>query len=367
MTEPSAPRAITLPGVFYITALSVLIVIILVYGASILAPIALSVLVWFLINAIASGIQRVPVLGRRLSRRVSMALAVIVIFAVMLEIGQMMVSNVAELSSNVSGVNERLTELLAKLTGALGLEDEFEWRNFVRGMELDQLLSRLLSAASSVAGNVSVIFLYVVFLLIDQQFFDAKLRALAPDPDRRQTVNAVFARVSEDTRRYILIMTFVSGLVGVGTAIVCASLGLAGSGFWGFLAFALNFMPTIGTFLGVFFPALYALLHFETLQEFFALVAALAVLQFIAGNILVPKMMGDRLNLSQFVVILSLFAWGAVWGVTGMFLAVPVTVIMMIVFSQFETTRPIAILLSRDGSIRRVASSNSSANPEEAA
>ncbi len=366
MTEPTVRPPVTLPGVFYFTALAVMIAVILVYGASLLAPIALSILVWFLINALASGIRKAPHIGRFLSRRISTLLAVIVIFAVILEIGQMMVSNVAELGSNVSGVDERLTHLLGKMAEAVGLEDEIEWRNFVRGMELDQLLSRLLSAASSVAGNASVIFLYVVFLLIDQQFFDAKLRALAPDPQQRETAKAVFVRVSEDTRRYILIMTFVSALVGVGTYAVCAMLGLAGAGFWGFLAFALNFMPTIGTFLGVIFPALYALLHFETLQEFFILVAALAALQFVAGNILVPKMMGDRLNLSQFVVILSLFAWGAIWGVTGMFLAVPVTVIMMIVFAQFDTTRPIAILLSRDGSIRRVASPKSSEEGEAA-
>lgn len=355
MTEPTVRPPVTLPGVFYFTALAVMVVIILVYGASLLAPIALSVLVWFLINALATGIRTAPVLGRHLSRRVSLALAVIVIFAVILEIGQIMITNVAELSNSVSGVDERLTQLLAKVSHAVGLQDEIEWRTFVGGLELDQLLSRLLSTASSVAGNASVIFLYVVFLLIDQQFFDAKLRALAPDSQRRETAKAVLARISADTRRYLLIMTFVSGLVGVGTTVVCTSLDLAGAGFWGFLAFALNFMPTVGTFLGVFFPALYALLHFEALQDFFVLVAALAALQFVAGNILVPKMMGDRLNLSQFVVILSLFAWGAVWGVTGMFLAVPVTVIMMIVFAQFDTTRPIAILLSRDGAIKKVA------------
>jgi AI-2 transport protein TqsA len=366
MTEPTAPRVITLPGVFYFTALFVMLVVILVYGAALLAPIALSILIWFLINALASGISRAPVIGRYLSRRIAMTLAVIFIFAVIVEIGQIMAANVSELSASVTRVDERLSELLNPSTAALGLEGEVDWRSLVGGLELDRLLSRIISAAGSVAGNISVVFLYVAFLLLDQQFFYAKLRALAPDPDRRERTKAVFAQISQDTRRYLLIMTLVSGLVGLATTAVCAALGLSGAGFWGVLAFALNFMPTIGTFLGVAFPALYALLQFETLQELFILVGALAALQFVAGNILVPKMMGDRLNLSQFVVILSLFAWGAVWGVTGMFLAVPVTVIMMIVFAQFETTRPIAILLSRDGSIRPVDSPNSTQRSEPA-
>ena len=62
-------------------------------------------------------------------------------------------------------------------------------------------------------------------------------------------------------------------------------------------------------------------------------------------------MMGRSLNLSSLVVIVSLAVWGSLWGVTGMFLSVPITVVLMIILAQFKQTRPIAILLSANGKV----------------
>ena len=69
------------------------------------------------------------------------------------------------------------------------------------------------------------------------------------------------------------------------------------------------------------------------------------------GNMLLPRIAGGALNISLAVTIFSLFFWGALWGVTGMFVAMPLTAMMVIAFSQIEATRPIAILLSRTGAL----------------
>ena len=71
------------------------------------------------------------------------------------------------------------------------------------------------------------------------------------------------------------------------------------------------------------------------------------------GNVIYPKLMGKSLNISQFVVILSLVVWGAMWGTIGMFLAVPIMMILMIILSQFESTKNLAVLISEDGNILR--------------
>jgi AI-2 transport protein TqsA len=77
----------------------------------------------------------------------------------------------------------------------------------------------------------------------------------------------------------------------------------------------------------------------------------LTVIQFLIGNFLDPYVMGSSLNLSPFVILVSLAAWSSLWGMAGAFLAVPITAIMAIVFSQFDGTRPIAVLLSRSGRV----------------
>ena len=78
-------------------------------------------------------------------------------------------------------------------------------------------------------------------------------------------------------------------------------------------------------------------------------ISIVGVIQLIVGNFLEPKIMGNSLNLSPLIVIISLSVWGSIWGIVGMVLSVPITVIMIILFAQFKSTKPIAILLSEKG------------------
>ena len=75
-------------------------------------------------------------------------------------------------------------------------------------------------------------------------------------------------------------------------------------------------------------------------------------MQFVVGNVVEPRYLSKSLNLSPLVILFALAFWGAIWGILGMFLSVPITVMMMIIFAHFDKTRPIAILLSQDGYIK---------------
>ena len=147
----------------------------------------------------------------------------------------------------------------------------------------------------------------------------------------------------------------VKTLLNLATAIfsyiVLEVVGLDLAGFWAFVIFLLAYIPTIGSLLGVVFPALMAIVQFASWGPFLIITIGLGVAQFVIGNVLEPKMMGKSLNLSSLVVIISLAVWGSIWGVTGMFLSVPITIIIMIVLAEFQQTRPIAVLLSADGKV----------------
>ena len=133
---------------------------------------------------------------------------------------------------------------------------------------------------------------------------------------------------------------------------VLVIVGVDYAAFWAVVIFLLNYIPTIGSLLGVAFPALLALVQFDTPIPALVVGGVLGGVQFTIGNIIEPRLMGRSLNLAPLVVILSLVIWGHIWGVVGMFLCVPVTGMMMIVMSYFPATRPFAILLSSDGRIR---------------
>ena len=129
-------------------------------------------------------------------------------------------------------------------------------------------------------------------------------------------------------------------------------VGVDFAGFWAFTIFLLNYIPTVGSIIATLFPAVLALIQFDTFAEFFIVLIAVGAIQLVVGNVLEPKMMGSTLNVSPLIVMLSLTLWGSIWGVAGMFLSVPITVIMLIIFAHFEKTRYLAVLLSGDGDLK---------------
>jgi len=140
----------------------------------------------------------------------------------------------------------------------------------------------------------------------------------------------------------------VTGLVGY---VVLALVGVDFASFWGFTIFLLNYIPIIGSVVATLFPALLTLIQFDTFTPFLIVGIGLTSAQFIVGNVIEPKLMGSSLNLSPLVVLLSLALWGSLWGIPGMFLCIPIMVILLIVLSHFDATRPLAVMLSERGEL----------------
>src|SRR5262249_47280631 len=141
------------------------------------------------------------------------------------------------------------------------------------------------------------------------------------------------------------------------TYVTLIALGLDNALFWSIVIFVLNYIPTIGSIAATVLPALFAIaqpswppyMPQETLWGAVAVFLGISVWQFVIGNFVSPRMTSNSLNISALVVLLSLAVWGALWGLPGMFLSAPLTVLLMIVLAQIPGTRWIAILMSADG------------------
>ena len=112
------------------------------------------------------------------------------------------------------------------------------------------------------------------------------------------------------------------------------------------LTFLLNFIPTVGSIIAVLLPLPILLLQYGLVPMFFSVLAISAIIQFSIGSVLEPKIMGGNFDLHPIAVLIFLMFWGLVWGIPGMFLAVPMTAIKKIIFSKIEATRPLAELLA---------------------
>jgi len=218
-------------------------------------------------------------------------------------------------------------------------------------INLQRLAGSLLASLGSILVTFVVVFLYATFLLIERAGFETKLANLSDDPRRVARIREVIETINRRIGSYLALKTLLSILLGAVSWGVMALYGLEFALLWAVLTAFLNFVPYIGSVLGVAFPVLMAIVQFPDLGVILTLLLALTVVQFVIGNFLDPYVMGNSLNLSPFAILISLAVWSELWGIPGAFLAVPITAILTIVFSEFPGTRPIAVLLSKNGRI----------------
>jgi len=323
----------------------------LVAGKDLLIPLAVSVMIWYVLNALAQAFDRIHFGVLHLPGWLRMTLAIVSVFLAVALLVEMISDNIAEVQRAAPGYQANLEKLIDRGAAAFGFEEAPSVAQLIDQIDFGGAMRSFAAAIAGFAGGAGIILVYVMFLLIEQHTFDKKMRALFPDPEREARVRKLLQHMQERIRTYIWIKTLMSLVTGGISYLVLIAVGVDLAEFWAFVIFLLNYIPTIGSLIGIVFPALLTLVQFGAILPFVAVAALLGATQFLVGNVLEPRLMGRSLNLSALVVILSLALWGSIWGVAGMFLCVPITVIGMIVFAHFPATRPIAILLSNDGDI----------------
>lgn len=326
-------------------------IVLLVTGRDILIPLAISVMIWYLIDALVRLIGRLRVGGRRLPGWVNFPAAFVAIVVVLVLVANMIGDNIADVIEAAPGYQANLERLVQEIAGFFGLSQVPQLSQVLGELNLRQLASNFAAAATGIVGNAGIILIYVIFLLAEQRTFDQKLSAMFSDRERESEFRELLSHMQAQIQSYVWIKTLMSLMTGAISYVILLLVGVDFAGFWAFVIFMLNYIPTIGSMLGVIFPALLTLVQFGSPVPFAIVVAALGVTQFAIGNLIEPRIMGSTLNVSPFVVILSLVVWGSLWGIVGAILCVPITVIAMIVFAHFEKTRPIAVLLSGNGKI----------------
>lgn len=163
--------------------------------------------------------------------------------------------------------------------------------------------------------------------------------------------------IDSKIREYILTKSLISFFTGLAFGFVLWIFGVPLAAVFALLAFLFNFIPNIGPILACLLPLPLILLDPEMSWWGMTLVILLSsAVQIISGNVIEPRMMGDSFDVHPIAILLALMFWSLIWGMIGMFLAVPMTAIMKILFAKFEMTRPLADLLA--GRIDRLSFKN---------
>jgi AI-2 transport protein TqsA len=315
----------------------------LVYGAPFLIPIVVAGMLTILLSAAGDRISR---LG--LPEPFATLSAVVLFVVVILAVFNILSAQTGEVARAWPGYVERFNALAEQVFGWLGPELAERVRQSLSEIDVLNRLPGLLGTAGGIAATVVLVALYIGFLLVERGRLEPKIDRLANGSSEARRIKRAIADITESVRRYLWIKTMLSVFTAGISYGVLKALGVDFAETWAIIIFLLNYIPSIGSILGVIFPALLALVQFETLWEFLIIAVLLAGTQFIIGNVIEPRLMGRSLNLSPFVVMASLAFWGMIWGVIGAFLSMPMTTAFVIVCSQVPSLRWIAILLLAD-------------------
>lgn len=323
---------------------------VLVVGKAFLLPLAVAVMVWYVINALSRTYAKIIPWTEERNWLTTLASLISIGLFIMFAI-DMVQRNIADVSAAAPVYKANFDILAGKIIERFGLEGLPNIRQIIDGIEVAPLISTLASSFTNMISNVFLVLIYVLFLMLEQGTFTKKIAAIFPDQEKRDSIMSILSHTQEDIQTYLWIKTITSSITGVVSYFILLLVGVDFAGFWAFTIFLLNYIPTVGSIIATLFPAILALIQFDTFGPFFIVLICVGLVQVMVGNFLEPKLMGDSLNLSPLVVMLSLTLWGSLWGVAGMFLSVPITVMMLIVFAHFKNTRYLAILLSGNGSL----------------
>ncbi|GAB4181843.1 MAG: AI-2E family transporter [Terrimicrobiaceae bacterium] len=322
-------------------------------GKDLFIPLVIALLGVYLIQILERWICSVSFFGRHIPGWLAMVLAFASVIGFGVLIFSIITDNAIRVAEYAPLYQQRFLQLQAELFQLAGIEQPPALREFLRDVNLAGLVTQVATNLAGLLKTAMLILVLGIFLFMEARFVRPKIAALFPEGSQRERVERLLKRVDGDIQTYFGVKTLVSLATALTSYIVMRILGLHFSEFWALLVFILNFIPTIGSILATILPALLALVQFnDTWVPFLVVAIGITAIQQFFGNFLEPNLMGMTLNLSPLVVVLSLILWGMVWGVVGMFLCVPITVIVVIILANFPGTSWVAILLSRKGELR---------------
>jgi predicted PurR-regulated permease PerM len=323
----------------------------LVAGRSLLLPFVLGLTLWYMVDALADALE-LPRLGRlRLPRPLALLAALLVTSGLVWILGRTIGHNVSAVAAAAPAYEIRLQRLIDSGATMVGIEHAPTLGELFDRISLSDSLANIAAAAASIVSVAGIVLIYAGFLFVEQVHFRRKLAILLDRSEHQARVRSVLEQIDRDIRVYVRIKTTLATVTSGLAYAVMAWVGVDFAGFWAVMVFFFYFIPTVGSILAIAAPALLTLVQFDHLTPFLIVLFVIGTIQIVTANVIEPAIMGRSLNLSPLVVIVSLMVWGNIWGVVGMFLCVPIMVVLLIVFAHFETTRPVAVLLSADGRI----------------
>lgn len=308
-------------------------------AAPILVPFLLAIFIFVIFRPFASALRR-----RGVPEWLALTLVILLILLFTFLMATLLTLSVQNFSQKIPYYTDRLTvyqedilQLAAKYK--VPVKDEL-LANFFDPGKVMKFAAGALKNLSDLLSNGFMILFTVILIFIESRAFSAKLKVIVRDKKRLEN----FREIDDKLNRYMMIKTLVSLLTG---GLITAALAILGVDFpvlWGLVAFLLNFIPSIGSLIAAIPPILLSLVQLGIPASIVVAIIFISV-NVLLGSIIEPRIMGKGLGLSVLVVFLSLIFWGWILGPVGMFLSIPLTIVVKIFLEAQPSTQWIGVLL----------------------
>jgi len=338
------------------TALYVIVTIlslaVLKMAQSVLLPLVIALFIFLIFNPMLNRMEKMKV-----PRWIGVLVVMVVLLIVFFVAAWFFFFSVDRLVQRLPMYVRRFSVIDMWLAEELGLDSQTSFLMFIDfdwGGIILSSLSSVSGRAISIVSMAALVYIFVLFLLLERQSLIPKLKVAVPG-GKGMKVAVMFERVNRQISRYLSLKTVISLVTGSLFYLACLATGLDFALLWGVGAFILNFIPSIGSIIITALTIVMALLQFFPSWANILYVAILMIsIQMVLGNILDPRIQGIQLNLSPIIILASLSVWGFIWGIPGMFLAVPMTSILQIIFANTKSLKPLAVLIGSGRPYRKV-------------
>lgn len=335
-------------GALIIIAFAV-VLFLLVQARFMLISLASAIILFSLTSDVINFIARQRIGPFRIPNVVASLVAVILIATALLTLTSILLAQVNTVLVTTLSYAERAPSAVASLFSFMGPKTETAILNSLQSVNLSSSLRTMAGQAGNITQGTVLVILFVGFLFGERIWFGTKLHNFIGDRAQAERVGRIISSIIHRVNYYLLVKTVISAITGAMVFVVSKLFGLELATALGVITFVLNFIPNVGSIIATALIALVAHVQLGDPTTTGIIFLCSSVIQFVNGNIIDPLLMGRALRLSAFGIILSLAFWGAVWGIPGMFLSVPIMVMLMVVCSHVPALRPFAILLSREG------------------
>lgn len=318
--------------------------------STLLLPLILALLVVLLLYPVIESLQRI-----RIPRWVILPVLAVLTMGVLFAVGLIVATTLREIIQSqdyfVSRFLQRVDGTLRLINGQTELSlDREQVLTYLKEVLDPSTITNIARDAAVWLGHFSssllIFIIYFIFLLMGVSNYKRYLRFVGGE--RTELVETV-EMMQKTLSTYIGIKTAISLATGILATLVCLFFGIKFALFWGFVTFILNFIPTIGSIIATAPPIIMAFIQYDTLYPALFIFLALFSIQMIVGNFLDPLIMGDRLRLNTITVIFGMVVWGVIWGIPGMFISVPLMVIVKAVMEKSDTWSFIARAMTSSG------------------